>query len=73
MANFAFRVNVQAKLISGLRFHGKLNGAVGNFNAHMFAYPDTNWSVESRQFIQVLLMIKVQESWTRLQPIYNSN
>ena len=39
MANFAYRVNQQLKLMKSTKFHGKLNGAVGNFNAHIYCYP----------------------------------
>jgi len=34
------------------KFSGKLNGAVGNFNAHMFAYPEYDWPKLSKEFIE---------------------
>ena len=36
------------------KFQGKFNGAVGNFNAHIFAYPEFNWLRISEQFIKNL-------------------
>ena len=33
---------------------GKFNGAVGNFNAHLSAYPDVDWATVSREFVESL-------------------
>jgi adenylosuccinate lyase len=38
-------------LLKQLKFSAKMNGAVGSFNAHMFAYPEHDWPTLSRQFI----------------------
>lgn len=51
IANFTYRVAQQVKVIKGQRFAAKLNGAVGNFNAHMYAYPEFDWPRLSREFL----------------------
>ena len=55
-ANFSYRVNKQYQLLKNLKFSAKLNGAVGNFNAHIFAYPEYDWPKISREFIEGLGM-----------------
>jgi len=37
-----------------LKFSSKLNGAVGNFNAHIFSYPEYDWPRLSQEFIESL-------------------
>ncbi|SMN00256.1 Adenylosuccinate lyase [uncultured Candidatus Thioglobus sp.] len=54
MANFAFRLKRQIEHLESVQVMGKFNGAVGNFNAHICAYPDLNWQNISRAFIQDL-------------------
>ncbi len=43
IANFVYRLSRQSELFSGVSIRGKFNGAVGNFNAHLVAYPDADW------------------------------
>jgi adenylosuccinate lyase len=43
MANFAYRLKRQIKHLESVKVMGKFNGAVGNFNAHICAYPDLDW------------------------------
>lgn len=54
MANFAYRLKRQIKHLESVRVMGKFNGAVGNFNAHICAYPDLDWQNISQAFIQDL-------------------
>jgi adenylosuccinate lyase len=54
MANVVHRLRRQYDLIGQVPMLGKMNGAVGNFNAHYSAYPDVDWPVLSQQFIGVL-------------------
>ena len=42
-ANFCYRLALQQNRLSKTQISGKFNGAVGNYNAHYFAYPDLNW------------------------------
>lgn len=54
IANFTYRLSRQTKILRKHKFAGKLNGAVGNFNAHLYAYPEYNWVDISRTFIDRL-------------------
>ena len=54
MANFAHRLSFQAAEFSEARILGKFNGAVGNFNAHLAAYPEAPWPRISKQFVESL-------------------
>ncbi|KAL4505986.1 hypothetical protein ABPG72_013747 [Tetrahymena utriculariae] len=54
LANFAYRANRQINQIRKAKFSAKLNGAVGNFNAHIFAYPEFDWFRLSQEFIESL-------------------
>jgi adenylosuccinate lyase len=51
---FAWRWQRQLKQVGALEFLGKINGAVGNFNAHMSAYPDAPWPEIAREFVEGL-------------------
>lgn len=54
MANVAFRLARQIQQIKQVQLLGKINGAVGNYNAHLSAYPDINWQAQAQQFIESL-------------------
>ena len=54
MANVAYRLQRQIKQIEATEFLGKINGAVGNYNAHLSAYPDVDWEANAQDFIQSL-------------------
>ena len=54
LANFAHRLSTQAAEFSEARIRGKLNGAVGNFNAHLAAYPEAPWAQIGSQFVESL-------------------
>jgi adenylosuccinate lyase len=51
MANFAARLKRQYTQIEQCEIMGKMNGAVGNYNAHLAAYPHVNWSKLCEHFI----------------------
>ena len=53
-ANVAARIDIAQKQFSAVRIRGKFNGAVGNFNAHIVAYPDVNWPDVSKRFVESL-------------------
>ncbi len=53
-ANTLHRLRRQVKQMSEQEFLGKMNGAVGNFNAHISAYPDLDWPALTRQFVESL-------------------
>ena len=54
LANTLFRLRRQARQMAEQEFLGKINGAVGNFNAHMSAYPEVDWTQLSREFVESL-------------------
>ena len=51
MANVAIRLERQLAQINSVQFMGKINGAVGNYNAHISAYPEVNWHELSERFV----------------------
>jgi len=51
-ANVVHRMRRQLKQIEAVEMLGKFNGAVGNYNAHLSAYPDSDWPAISQQFIE---------------------
>ncbi|MFQ5659190.1 MAG: adenylosuccinate lyase [Gammaproteobacteria bacterium] len=51
---YAHRLQRQLKQLQELKILGKLNGAVGNFNAHLAAYPDIDWMQISKEFVESL-------------------
>ena len=54
MANIAARLQRARKSIASVRLTAKFNGAVGNYNAHLAAYPEFDWEVFNRGFIESL-------------------
>ncbi|MCH9643661.1 MAG: adenylosuccinate lyase [Gammaproteobacteria bacterium] len=54
LANFAYRFKKQKQQFEKIAISAKLNGAVGNFNAHYTALPDCDWKKISQQFIEGL-------------------
>src|SRR3954465_13509641 len=54
MANFAHRLARARERIAAVPVLGKMNGAVGNYNAHLMAYPDFDWERLSRRFVEKL-------------------
>ena len=52
LANYLNRLKKQQNRLKNFKFEGKLNGAVGNFNALVFTYPNIKWSVFSQQFLK---------------------
>ena len=52
MANFAYRLERQRAHIAGTEILGKINGAVGNYNAHLSAYPDKDWPAFAKAFVE---------------------
>ncbi|MDC1509240.1 adenylosuccinate lyase [Oceanospirillaceae bacterium] len=54
MANVAARLERQLKQINQMEFLGKINGAVGNYNAHYTAYPEIDWQANAQVFVESL-------------------
>jgi adenylosuccinate lyase len=54
IANVVARLDRQRRQIADVEIVGKINGAVGNYNAHVGAYPDIDWPAFSRRFVESL-------------------
>ncbi|PHQ16313.1 adenylosuccinate lyase [Marinobacter profundi] len=54
LANVVYRLRRQVSQIRSIELLGKINGAVGNYNAHLSAYPDIDWAANARDFIEGL-------------------
>ncbi|NDL61891.1 adenylosuccinate lyase [Acerihabitans arboris] len=54
MANVAYRMERQYRQLSQVEILGKINGAVGNYNAHIVAYPQVDWHRFSEEFVTSL-------------------
>ncbi|MEK6592973.1 MAG: adenylosuccinate lyase [Pseudomonadota bacterium] len=54
MANVAWRLSRARSRIAGVKLLGKINGAVGNYNAHLAAYPEVDWEKFARDFVEKL-------------------
>uniref|UniRef100_A0A2P2Q3G0 Adenylosuccinate lyase n=1 Tax=Rhizophora mucronata TaxID=61149 RepID=A0A2P2Q3G0_RHIMU len=54
MAVFAARLSEQRQEISQVKIKGKFAGAVGNYNAHLVAYPNVNWTQIAKEFVESL-------------------
>jgi len=52
MANLVYRLSRQRDQVADVRLLGKINGAVGNYNAHLAAYPDVDWPSLARSFVE---------------------
>ena len=54
LANFVSRMNKQLVLLKNAEYLAKMNGAVGNYNAHTIAYPKVDWESVSKGYIDSL-------------------
>ncbi len=54
LANVVYRLRRQLMQIREVEIMGKINGAVGNYNAHLSAYPDVDWAANAEEFVESL-------------------
>jgi len=54
LANVVYRLDCRRNQMAEVRLLGKINGAVGNYNAHLVAYPDLDWPGFARGFVEAL-------------------
>jgi len=54
IANVVARLQRQRKQLALVELSGKINGAVGNYNAHLVAYPEVDWPTFARHFVESL-------------------
>ena len=57
IANVAVRLARQTQTLADIQPMGKINGAVGNYNAHKVAYPEVDWPALSRDFLSTLGLV----------------
>jgi len=67
LANVVARLQRQRAQLVAIEIPGKINGAVGNFNAHAIAYPDVDWRALSKQFVESL-GLQWNEYTTQIEP-----
>lgn len=68
MANVAYRLARQIKQIKQVELLGKINGAVGNYNAHLSAYPNIDWQTHAQHFITDSLGLTFNPYTTQIEP-----
>ncbi|MBW2273655.1 MAG: adenylosuccinate lyase [Deltaproteobacteria bacterium] len=54
LANVVARLRRQRDQVGEVKILGKINGAVGNYNAHLAAYPEVDWAASARKFVEGL-------------------
>jgi len=57
LANVIARLERQRKQLANVEILGKINGAVGNYNAHVIAYPEVDWPALARRFVESLGLV----------------
>jgi adenylosuccinate lyase len=57
MANFVYRLERQRQQVATVSIQGKMNGAVGNYNAHLAAYPHIDWQEVTKDFVTKLGLV----------------
>ena len=68
MINVAYRFERKINRLKEIEYLGKINGAVGNFNAHMSAYPDVNWLTLAETFITEKLNLDFNLLTIQIEP-----
>ncbi|CAA0117345.1 Adenylosuccinate lyase [BD1-7 clade bacterium] len=66
-ANVVYRLRRQLKQIDNVEILGKINGAVGNYNAHLSAYGDIDWEANAKEFIEGL-GLQLNPYTTQIEP-----
>lgn len=68
MANVVYRLERQFKALETFEFFGKINGAVGNYNAHMVAYPAVDWEAHAQNLVINHLGLSFMPYSTQIEP-----
>jgi len=68
IANVAARLARAIERIEKVELLGKMNGAVGNFNAHLSAYPEFDWEAFSREVVEKRLKLKFNPYTIQIEP-----
>ncbi|PTQ73999.1 adenylosuccinate lyase [Pseudomonas sp. GV071] len=68
LANVVYRLERQIAQVAAVPLLGKINGAVGNYNAHLSAYPAIDWEANAREFIEKELGLGFNPYTTQIEP-----
>ena len=68
IANVLARLQRQIQQLAAQEFLGKINGAVGNYNAHMVAYPDVDWERHCQNFVEKSLGLTFNPYTIQIEP-----
>ena len=68
LANVVYRLERQIAQVAAVPLLGKINGAVGNYNAHLSAYPQIDWEANAQQFIEGDLGLQWNPYTTQIEP-----
>ena len=68
LANVVYRLERQIAQIESIPLLGQINGAVGNYNAHLSAYPAVDWEANAKQFIEQTLGLQFNPYTTQIEP-----
>ena len=68
MANVAMRLERAVRNIENVPLLGKMNGAVGNYNAHLSAYPDVDWESFSKEVVEKRLGLQFNPYTIQIEP-----
>jgi len=68
MANIAARLEKAIRKIEAIKMMGKMNGAVGNYNAHLSAYPDFDWEKFSKDVVENRLHLEFNPYTIQIEP-----
>jgi adenylosuccinate lyase len=68
IANVLVRLETARERIASVKLMAKMNGAVGNFNAHLAAYPEVDWQAFSRRVIERDLQLTFQPYSIQIEP-----
>ena len=63
-----YRLERQIAQVAAIPLLGKMNGAVGNYNAHLSAYPEIDWEANAREFIEGDLGLSFNPYTTQIEP-----
>ena len=67
-ANVAVRLARIMEAIRNVKLYAKMNGAVGNYNAHLIAYPETDWEAFSRRVVEERLGLTFNTHTIQIEP-----
>lgn len=68
IANVLARLQRQIQQLAAQEFWGKINGAVGNYNAHLVAYPDVDWERHCQNFVEKSLGLTFNPYTIQIEP-----